>query len=336
VVIITRTPVLGLFLAGLLLGALTTFAYVIVSTPKPVLSACASLITSNRGSYVMAERVDYAPPTLDFLVNSIDQTPIINFTLYSSLFSSVYFDNSSYSTFDFKFSKNSHFNNVMYGGDYNSSIWTYPTQMRIGTQNGLLIIYVQILYLYGSPYGNHTAGGSNQLTLFTQMGNWSYGFGSDSNLLQAPPTLGQPDTDGLYTYSGGGGPTPNQTYYLGPITWDHPLGTGPENVAPPWNYQAFYYSGAHILGTYDRPMMTRYLYAINMSRLPESAGSGCMKLGIMWNLSTFHPFGIRSNQTQTGVDFLSLNDAYPTHSIDAPLLYSDYLTLYVDRDAKIG
>ena len=66
--------------------------------------------------------------------------------------------------------------------------------------------------------------------------------------------------------------------------------------------------------------MTRYLYVINMSKLPFNNQS-CKTAKIMFTLSVLTPLYI-PNFTQ-----YNLIDNYPGHNIEGPLNNSDYINI---------
>lgn len=307
----------------------------------------ASVCGESTSSSIVAGQMNYPSDLITFVDAGMDQAKV-NLTsaeiqtLYDQLTLPEYFANATGFLFSFQYLKNPYMNADMYGGNPNASIWTYPTQIEIGSQDGLLFVYGQILDDYGSPYGNATARGSSILTLFTRVGNWSYGYGISSNML--PGTFNQDlaitddsyvtTLDGWNLYGFITQYSANQTYYVGPATLNDPYGTGPYNAPQTLNNTGYYFGASVILGTFSQPVMTRYLYAINMSELPtQPATDSCLNVGMMFDLSTALPFAIPSSSGIPGSSgpetFLGQVDNFPTHSSAGPLDPSSYLQVEV-------
>ncbi|MEM0272854.1 MAG: hypothetical protein QW514_09975 [Thermoprotei archaeon] len=252
-----------------------------------------------------------------------------------------FYTNSTFLEFAFRLQKNSYFNPEMYGGDFNASpnYLTYPVKVWIGTESGFLIMLFQILYLYGSPYGNNASRGSNQLTIFIHLANWSVGVIGDSNMQPSPDLVGDKavlngrplqTNDGWYVYGTLNFLGPNQTYYVGPPTLQYPFGTAPYNSPVSFNRtqrSSFYFFNSAILGGFNGPLMTRYLFMVNMSQMPLK--TGCNNIKMMFDLNTFlpNPF-YYPNGTMNAMNLI---DNYPSHLPNGPLNYSEYLnyTLYI-------
>jgi hypothetical protein len=297
---------------------------------------------------LVAGNVTYPTSLVQYSKSRMDKNPIPlnNTDLYDSLLTSRYFNERPGLQFDFIFAKNQYFRPEMYGGQFNNSLpyLIYPAQVWVGSQGGLLFVFVQTLYLYGSPYGNISERGSNQLTLYTRIGSWSYGFPLDINMLPGQPlnkswaiTNGKPlqTPEGWYVYgyiSNTGG---NQTYYVGNYNSQYYLGNFSYNSQETYDNKGFYFGGSIILGSYTAPVMTRYLYIINTTRLPEPQQPGCLQMKAMFSLETLRdcpnfngPCGLPI--TSTGfTDYSVLIDNYPTHDLYGPLTPTDYSNIIV-------
>ena len=135
----------------------------------------------------------YSPEQIHFLKNALDRNESVPieelYQEYNSLFSpQPNFNTSAGILFSFRFPKTS-MNPEMYGGEYysNNSNLNYSTLVGMGVEDGLLLIYIQVMNLYGSPYGNLTSRGTNLLTVFIRVGNELYAFGEYSNMLPNGP-----------------------------------------------------------------------------------------------------------------------------------------------------
>jgi hypothetical protein len=169
------------------------------------------------------------------------------------------------------------------------------------------------------------------LSLFARSGSSGYGFTLQSEF--GPSTLEQAfygnvtSPDGWYvSQAGGEGSYANTTYYAGPVTWQHPYGTG--EVDPSINYtiskEPTWIGWSDILGAYGMPLMTRYLYAVNMSKVPDlmTGSTVCPEFPMMFSLSS-------PANTPVGGNWLELVDNFPSHSPMGPLQLASYLHVYV-------
>jgi len=140
--------------------------------------------------------------------------------------------------------------------------------------------------------------------------------------------------DGLYgDYSGGftSGSGPASPYYYGPQTWNNPMngsynpGTPPGTEGPAETWEA-----ATILGNSGWPFMTRFLYTINMSQIPELAtdrATTCPDARMMFSLQAYTDNPIPEQNGMS--DFLALVDNFPSHSPLGPFDLGSYLNVYV-------
>jgi hypothetical protein len=324
---------LGLFLIGLSIGGTISYAYFNFTNTvgHKATGACPSGVAG------LVPEATFPPELFQLIINGLNNRPLdlsqVEFyTEFTGLFSDANFQSNTTLQFSFEFPIHSEFNPEMYAGNYSSDIWTYPSQVSLGYQDGLLLAYVQIFNLYGSPYGNSSDRGSNTLTMFLHHGNWSYGLGQHNAMVSAPFASslailnGAPiqTPDGFFVYNGLNFLIGNQTYYDGPPEYDFPFGTGTYDASRTVNQTGFLWTAALLAGSYREPLMTRYLFVINASRVPN-LGSGCVSLQAMFNLTSLSPFA-----TATTANF-QVTDNFPAHRIDGPLNYSNYLTLELLR-----
>jgi len=320
-------------------GSLSTSTSTSPSTTTSTTSTSTRVVGATCGAGLHVGQAFYSPEQIHFLKNALDRNesaPIEElYQEYNSLFSPPpNFNTSVEILFNFRFPKNQYMNPEMYGGDYysNNSYLNYPTLVEMGVEDGLLLIYIQVMNLYGSPYGNITSRGTNLLAVFMRVGNELYAFGEDSNMLPNGPlnhtwavnplNFSQPVVtregyvvDAFQTFI-----PPNLTYYAGAPNSVYTSGTGLYSSDQTFNETGFFYPASVILGTYTHPLMTRYLYVINMSKLPFNNQS-CKTAKIMFTLSVLAPLYI-PNFTQ-----YNLIDNYPGHNIEGPLNNSDYINI---------
>jgi hypothetical protein len=314
-------------------------------------SDCSVPSAGNTNNTYVTGTVDYPPELLGYVYDqfhheygSLSDSPTARDL--SGLLSPTYF-NSSVLSFDFQFLKNSHFTPYMYGGNPNSSSpWLdYPAQIRIGTEGGMLFILVQTMYIYGSPYGNLSSStGEDYMFLFMRVNNSTYNFGTGSGIAPGENFSEQfsdlETLDGWYVATSGSwsAASLNASYYAGPPSYNYPEGPGslnPVNPSPkplplePYNFSWVY---SAVLGTPDRPLLTRYLFALNMSAIPDlkkTTGNGdCPDLKLLYSLQSDYPFGIPEDNGSWN-NFLGVVDNYPTHSVIAPYDPGSYLNVYV-------
>lgn len=360
---------IALAIVMLLIGLSTGYFISIESNTSTMTTSTSSLTSlsmsttsstssgSSNSSYI--GKVTYPPGLLQFLNLGMDGVAITGSksqidNLYNALFTpSFYFGNATHLSFSFQFTKNHYFERNMYGGDFNNQVLTYPTQVYIGTEGNLLLILAQIMNLYGSPYGNITSRGSNQLTIFMHSGNWTYGFGEENNMLPGTPlneswalldpsntstTIQNPE--GYYVHAFQNFLTPNQTYWIGPFSTKYSGGNGTYNDQSTYNNTGYYWAGSLILGSYTQPLMTRYIYAINITRMLALSGiptfecSGCspmriLNLNMMFSLFADAPYGTPV-YNGSFLDLHNLNDNYPGHDIYGPLRLSEYMPLAIE------
>jgi hypothetical protein len=203
----------------------------------------------------------------------------------------------------------------------------------VGYQDNLIIFYSEILYLYGSPFGNATSRGGNIVSVLLHTRGWSLGV---ANSLSMNPSnfssslayyQGKPlkTLDGYYLYGNMDWYNYNVTYYDGPVdAVNHPYGPGvyfaqPVNYSAPPQWAGKWTIGGLIVGTHDHPLMSRYLFVVNASIIPHQ--TGCLDLSVMLNLVVYSPF-------HNYIYFVT--DNYPTHSLSGSLNYSNYMHFYCD------
>jgi DNA-binding transcriptional ArsR family regulator len=296
-------------------------------------SECSVPSTAVGNTTYVTGTADYPPILLGSIYDALNGRLSTFDTNVAQILSPTYFNGTSL-TFDFRFQKNGYFDPYMYGGNFNSSqTWLeYPTEVRMGTQGGLLFVYVQVLYLFGSPYGNKSDGGDVGLVPFFHYGNSTIGILSHTDLGTgvATPLGSNLSPDGLYQeedYGTGGGA--NSSYYIGPATFNNPENGSfaSKSTALSGSFVSEYND---ILGTYDKPLLTRYLYVLNMSQIPQLTAvrpASCPELGMMFSLQTDTPFPV--TQSNGLFDLRTLIDNFPTHDLYAPMNPGSYLHVYV-------
>ncbi|MDE1853320.1 MAG: hypothetical protein KGI38_06185 [Thaumarchaeota archaeon] len=332
----TRTTI-GLLFLGILVGASISYALFSATLGRSQNYGTSSTSSSsfNGGASCSVAKGDLPPTLFQFVVNALDNkhqslSQSEFYSNFTSLFSNRNFDNSSALMSQFEFSKEPGFNPEMYAGNPTTSLWEYPAQVEIGSQGGLLLVYIQVLYLCGSPYGNSSNRGSNVMTLFLHSGSWTYGLGevsamesgsfsSDLAVLNGEPIL---TPDGLYVYDSLNFLPHNQTYYFGPSTYSYPWGSGSYDAPHTANATGFVWSSALIAGSFNEPLTTRYFFVLNSSKIPHP-NDNCLGLQLMFNLTSLSPY---PSSTSSG---FQVTDSFPTHRIDAPLNYSNYLQISV-------
>ena len=256
---------------------------------------------------------------------------------YDALFSPTNVVDTQAMTFTFQFPRSSNMNPEMYSAypETNATYLTYPVHLEAGIQGEYLFFNLEVDNLYGSPYGNSSNRGNNQLTLYVQIGHSVYGFGEDNDML--PGTFGQDDyaryTNGMPEISSYEGynlygyqnfALPNQTYYLGPENIEHPYGNYSYNNPTSFPGTGFFWAGSEILGNSSQPMLTRYLFVLNASAVYPSQSPN---LGLaLFSLQTNNPFPLLIGSTGSR-NFMTLIDNYPSHSITAPFDHNLYMQL---------
>src|SRR5579884_3968894 len=323
---------LALLITGMLIGSFIGFGVSVlnnhsVTTIPSETTSSSRTVTSgtssnsevtcqpnSTGTTGVISTANYPSNLFQFVVMLMDQNVTLPGSVviadYDSLFSPSFFNEQSSLDFDFQFVKNQYFKPEMYGGQFNNSLsWlTYPTHILMGTEGGLLFVYAQVLYIYGFGEVNNMLPGPLNSSYALEYGN----------VVQTP--------EGFYVYAFQSWYTRNQTYYVGPATVYYSAGNGTYDSLTSYNNTGFYWGGSVILGSYREPLMTRYLYVINMTRLPQVT-EGCRKIEMMFSLYSILPFGL--NTGGSFFDFYPLIDNYPSHSLYGPFNYSKYLEFYL-------